>query len=106
MNLPVRDTTYGATFLVRVSPRASRTAVAGIFGEGDEAAVKIALNAPPVEGRANAALIEFLSGLLGTPRSAIEIHAGQHARTKTILVRGRTAAEVSAILERNLAGVR
>jgi uncharacterized protein (TIGR00251 family) len=98
----VRDTRGGAKFPVRVTPRASRTAIVGVIGEGDGAALRIALHAPPVEGRANAALIEFLSGLLGTPRSAIEISGGQHARSKTIVVRGRSAAEVSALLEKIL----
>jgi uncharacterized protein len=100
----VRDTRAGAQFLVRVTPRASRTAIVGLMGEADRAALKIALHAPPVEGRANAALTEFLSALLGMPRSAIEIAGGQHARSKTIVVRGRSAAEISALLEKILPG--
>ena len=80
--------------LVRISPRASRTAMTGIIGEGSEAALKIALQAPPVEGRANAALIAFLAEFLGVARSAIEITGGEHARNKTILVRGHNAPEV------------
>lgn len=102
----VRDTRAGAQFLVRVTPRASRTAIVGLMGEGDGAALKIALHAPPVEGRANAALIQFLSDLLETPRSAIEIAGGQHGRSKTIIVRGRGAAEVSASLEKILTPTR
>lgn len=96
--LPVTDTRAGASFQVRVVPRASRTALAGLHGEGSAAALKIALHAPPVEGQANTALIEFLSDLLSVPRSAIEIAAGRHARTKTIVVRGKTVAELSAAL--------
>jgi hypothetical protein len=99
MPIAIRDTRDGARFTVRVAPRASRTAIVGVIGEGDGAALKIALQAPPVEGRANAALIEFLSDLLETPRSAIEIAGGQHARSKTIVVRGRSAAEISALLD-------
>jgi hypothetical protein len=106
MMVPIRDTSAGASFTVRVVPRSSRTAIAGLFGEGKDAALKIALQAPAVEGRANAALIEFLADLLGTSRSAIEIAGGQHARTKTILVRGRKAAEVSAAIEKALAADR
>ncbi len=102
MTIPVRDTSAGASLKVRVQPRASRTAIAGLFGEGNEMALKIALRAPAVEGRANAALIEFLANLLGTPRSAIEISGGQHARTKTIVVSGRSATEVSATIEKLL----
>jgi uncharacterized protein len=102
MPIAIRETREGARFPVRVTPRASRTAITGVFGDGAEAALKIALHAPPVEGRANAALVAFLSDLLETPRSAIEISAGRHARTKTIFVRGRTAAEVSALLAKIL----
>lgn len=91
---PVADSRAGARFLVRVVPRASRTAIAGVLGEGDQAALKIALQAPPVEGRANAALIDFLADLLRVRRADIAIAGGEHARTKTILVRGRTAAEI------------
>ena len=98
MRIPVRETTHGATFMVRVAPRASRTAIAGVMGDGDEAAVKIALQAPPVEGRANAALIEFLSELLGVPRSSIEVASGQSGRNKRILVRGKTAMDVATTL--------
>lgn len=99
MPFAVKDTAEGASFLVRVAPRAIRNAIAGVIGEGAEAAVKIALSAPPVEGRANAAMVEFLSELLGTPRSAIEIAGGQHARNKRILVRGRSASQVAAIID-------
>lgn len=98
MTVPVTDSRDGARFLVRVVPRASRTAVAGVVGEGDQAALKIALQAPPVEGRANAALIEFLAELLRVRRADIAIAGGEHRRIKTILVRGRTAAEVGQLL--------
>jgi len=98
----VRDTQDGATFMVRVTPRASRTAIAGVTGEGIDAALKIALHAPPIEGRANTALIEFLSDLLGTTRSEIEIAGGQHGREKRIVVQGRSATEVAATIEKAL----
>ena len=104
MTIPVRDTGEGARFLVRVSPRASRTAVLGIYGEGTEAALRMALQAPPLEGRANAALIELLADLLEVPRSAIEIGAGEHARNKTILIRGRKATDIAEAIRKSLAG--
>jgi uncharacterized protein (TIGR00251 family) len=103
MPVAVRDTRDGTTFMVRVTPRASRTAIVGVAGEGGDAALKIALHAPPVEGRANTALIEFLSDLLETPRSAIEIAGGQHGRTKRIVVLGRSTTEVAAAIEKALA---
>ena len=98
MKVPVRQTAEGASFLVRVAPRASRTAIVGVMGDGEDAAVKIALQAPPVEGRANAALVEFLAELLGVPRSSIEIAAGENARMKRIAVRGRDAMEVATAI--------
>jgi uncharacterized protein YggU (UPF0235/DUF167 family) len=51
-------------------------------------------------------LIEFLAESLGTPRSTIEIISGQNARMKTIVVRGRRAAEVSASIEKILPSAR
>ncbi|HVT97978.1 MAG TPA: DUF167 domain-containing protein [Acidobacteriaceae bacterium] len=96
--VPVRETAQGASFLVRVMPRASRTAIVGVLGDGTDAAVKVALQAPPVEGRANAALIEFLAELLGVARSAIEIAGGETARTKRIVVRGKDAMEVATAI--------
>ena len=102
MTLPVTDSRDGARFLVRVVPRASRSAVAGIFGEGSQAALKVALQAPPVEGRANAALIDFLAELLHVRRADLAIAGGEHARTKTILVRSRTAAEVQQAIQQSL----
>lgn len=96
MNLPVTDSREGARFAVRVTPRASRTALAGLTGDG--AALKIALHAPPIEGRANAALIEFLADLLHVRRSDIEIAGGAHSRTKLILIRNHTSAEISSAI--------
>ncbi len=96
--IAVRETAQGASFLVRVAPRASRTAIVGVMGEGEDAAVKIALQAPPVEGRANAALIEYLAELLGTARSAIAIAGGENARNKRVVVEGRSPMEVATAI--------
>jgi len=102
MNLPIKGTHDGARFAVRVTPRASRTALNGLTGDGPDAALKIALHAPPVEGRANAALIEFLADLLHVRRSEIEIAGGAHSRNKHILIRNHAAAEIHTILEQRL----
>ena len=67
-----------------VWPRARAGApITGVMGEGSQAAVKIALQAPPVEGRANAALIDFLAEWLRVGRSSIEIASGAHGRNKS-----------------------
>ena len=102
MNLPVTETREGVRLAVRVTPRASRTAITGIAGEGSDAALKIALHAPPVEGRANAVLVDFLADLLHVRRSEIEIAAGAHGRTKHIVIRGHPAAAIRTALARML----
>jgi len=84
-----------ASFAVRVAPRAKRTQFAGMIGAGADAVVKIALAAPPVEGRANQALIAYLADVLDVPRSAVEVIAGQLSRNKVVRVRGRSAAQVA-----------
>ncbi len=80
--------------MVHVVPRASKNSVVG--AEGD--VVKIRLTAPPVEGKANDALVKFLSSLLNVPRSSVEIIAGHSARHKTIGIRGVSAAQVAQAL--------
>jgi len=88
--VPIRDTPGGATFAVRVHPRAKKNAIAGEIGD----ALKVALTAPPVEGRANEACIEFFAKLLQVPRSSVTIAAGESSRNKVIRVAGLSAAEV------------
>ena len=92
--IPIKDTSSGATFAVKVQPRASRNAVVGELGE----ALKIALTTPPVEGRANKACIEFLAKLLNVSRSSVSIAAGEASRNKVICVAGISAEEVRARL--------
>ncbi|MFB3815953.1 MAG: DUF167 domain-containing protein [Terriglobales bacterium] len=88
--IPVRDTAQGATFAVKVHPRAKKNAIAGAIGD----ALKLALTAPPVEGRANEAVIAFFAALLKVPRSSVSIASGQTSRAKVVRVQGMTAAEV------------
>lgn len=65
---------------VRVQPRASKDRIHGIHGD----ALRIQLTAPPVDGAANAALIEFLAAHLDLPRSAVRLVSGAHGRTKLL----------------------
>jgi uncharacterized protein len=76
--------------LVLVQPRASRTKV---VGEHD-GRIKIALAAPPVDGEANAALIEFLSDTLDVRKSDVTLLDGDTGRRKRLSVRGVAPAEV------------
>jgi uncharacterized protein (TIGR00251 family) len=94
--LKVSDTPSGATFSVRLHPRAKKNAITGTLGD----ALKISLTAPPLEGRANHACIEFLADVLKLPRSSITIAAGQTSRNKLIRISGVSAADVEARLRR------
>jgi uncharacterized protein (TIGR00251 family) len=78
------------TFAVRVVPRSSRNQIVGVEG----GALKIKLTAPPVEGAANAALIEFVAEWLGVRRSAVLIVSGDKARNKLVRVSGVTREQV------------
>jgi uncharacterized protein (TIGR00251 family) len=82
--IDVKESADGVTFAVRVLPRSSRNE---IVGEA-EGVLKIKLTAPPVEGAANKALIEFLSGKLKVAKSRISIVTGQSGRSKIVAVEG------------------
>jgi uncharacterized protein (TIGR00251 family) len=82
---------------VRVQPRASRTEFAGLHGER----LRVRLNAPPVDGRANAALLEFVADACGLPRSCVSLERGLTGRDKCLRLHGLTA--IPAALQRELA---
>lgn len=82
------------TLRVRVQPRASKDEIAGVM----QGALKIRLRTPPIENRANGALIEFLSELLKTPKSAVRILSGEHARVKRVEIRGVTQQQILDLL--------
>jgi uncharacterized protein (TIGR00251 family) len=84
----LRDGKRGAALAIRVTPRARRTEIAEIMSDGT---IKIRVAAPPVEGKANQALVEFLAGILGVPRSNIEIIAGETGRNKLVSILGMDA---------------
>lgn len=79
---------------VLVQPRASRPKVGPVHGDR----LKLAVTAPPVDGEANAAVIELLASALGVARATLEVAAGASSRRKTIRVRGLSAAVVQAKL--------
>jgi hypothetical protein len=81
-------------FQVRVQPRASRDEVAGVIG----GALKIRIQAPAIENRANEAVCEYLAALLKTPKSAVRILAGEHSRVKRVEIRGVQPREILALL--------
>jgi uncharacterized protein (TIGR00251 family) len=84
---------------VRALPGAKKkTAILGIYCEGDKARLKIAVQAPAVEGRANSALTEFLADRFGVAKSYVELVSGELSRSKVFLVRGVTLARAEALL--------
>ena len=88
--VPIQDTPAGATFSIKIHPRARKNAVTGELGD----ALKLSLTAPPLEGRANDACIEFFANLLNVPRSSVTIASGQKSRMKVIRIAGISADEL------------
>lgn len=87
MAFVIRDIADGASFAVKVHPRARKDAITGEIG----GTLKVSLTAPPVDGRANDACIDFLAKLLKAPRSSVTIASGQTSRNKVIVVAGLSA---------------
>ncbi len=86
--IPLRETAEGVTFAIKVHPRARKNAVTGVVGD----ALKLALTAPPVEGRANQAVIEFFAELFEIPRSSVTIASGASSRNKVVKIAGVSRA--------------
>ena len=84
------ETPDGAVLNLRIVPRAAKNAIQGELGD----ALKIRLCAPPVDGAANAALIEFLSDAFSLPRARVQLLAGATSRNKRVLLAGLPAAKV------------
>ena len=89
-----RDEKGGAVLELLIQPRASRTRA---VGEHD-GRLKVQLAAPPVDGEANRALIEFLAGTLGVRKADVTLLRGETGRRKTVRVAGVSAAQAAAAL--------
>ena len=96
MTAPLRRDGTDWVLDVRVQPRAARTEFAGLFGNR----LKVRLNAPPVDGRANAALLAFIAEACGLPKSRVSLDAGQSGRDKR--VRLHEVERIPAALQRAL----
>ena len=92
--LEIDEREGAAVFAVRVQPRARKNEVAGVM----EGALKIRLQAPAVEDRANEALREFLAELLKRPKSAVRILSGARSKVKRVEIAGVTAGEVEGLI--------
>lgn len=92
--LDVQEGNGAVVVAIRVQPRASRDAVAGEWN----GALKVRLQAPATENRANEALCEYLAALLKTSRSAVRILSGDRSRTKRVEIRGVTKQQLLGLL--------
>jgi len=90
MMLELKESPAGTIFAVKVHPRAKKNAITGEVGD----ALKLSLTAPPVDGKANEACIEFFAKLLEVPRSSVTIAADLSSRDKVIRVVGLTGQQV------------
>jgi uncharacterized protein len=91
----LRSDAAGIVFAVKVVPRAPHSAIDGWH----EHMLKVRLQAPPVEGKANAALIALLAEVLDVGKRQIEIIGGLTARTKRVRVHGLTADQLAMRLK-------
>ena len=82
----LRPTADGVLLQLRVLPRASKSSIEG----EQDGVLRVRLTAPPVEGAANKALIDLLSGVLGLPKRDVMIVRGERSREKTVLIRTKT----------------
>jgi uncharacterized protein (TIGR00251 family) len=88
----------GVTLAVRAQPGAKKTTIVGGYGEGTSAQLKIAVQAPPIEGRANSMLVAFLAELFGIPKSSVELMSGELSRSKVFLLRGIKLQNAESVL--------
>ncbi len=79
----LHDGIKGSALAIRVTPRASHNEIVEVLSDGT---IKVRLTAPPVEGKANQALIDFLARVLDVPPSAIEVVAGATGRDKLVSI--------------------
>lgn len=91
--IAIRESEGVSSFLVRVQPRARRNEIDGEW----QGALRIRLNVPPVEGRANQSLRRFLADHLNVPMGAVRIASGERSRLKRVEVRGVSAGQIRAI---------
>jgi uncharacterized protein len=89
----------GVTLAVRAQPGAKKTAIVGIWGEGVDAQLKIAVQAPPIEGRANEELTKFLAALFSIPKASVELMSGELSKSKVFLLRGAILSHVETMLK-------
>ena len=88
---PITQAKDGIRIALQVQPRASKSEVLGLQGD----ALKVRVQAPPVEGAANQAVVELVAETLGVKRGAVSLVAGESGRRKVVAVAGITPAEAA-----------
>jgi uncharacterized protein (TIGR00251 family) len=96
--IPIQESAKGISFAIKVHPRARRNAITGMVG----GALKLALTAPPVDGKANHAVIEFFADLFAIPRSSVTIASGETSRNKVVRIAGVSKPLAEQRLAENL----
>ncbi len=99
---PPSDRTYlreqgdgtSVSLSVHVQPKASRTRIAGLHGD----ALKLCITSPPVDGKANAAVIEFFAKLFKIPKAAVTLASGETSRDKRLVLTGISTAQAEVVL--------
>lgn len=94
MTLDITDVPGGIRFAVQVQPRASRSEIVGLLGR----ALKVRLQAPPVDGAANEALVAFLAESLGVKARDVRLVAGATSRAKVVEVLGVTRSHLAGLV--------
>jgi len=98
--LRLQEAEGSVSFDILVSPRASRPRL----GPVSDGRLKVAISAPPVEGKANAAVVQLLARALGVRRAQVSLVSGEKSKRKTVRVEGLDAAELLSALERAAGG--
>jgi len=98
-NFHLHNGKTGTALAIRVTPRASHNEIVEILSDRT---IRIRLKAPPVEGKANQALVEFLAGVLDVPISKIDIVAGLSGRDKLVSIVDMDAETVHRIILQHL----
>ena len=85
----------GVVLNVKAQPRSSKAGLDGILGD----AVKVRIRSAPVDGKANKELVETLADAFDLPKSAVVFKGGETSKTKRLLLKGLTAAQVRSVVE-------
>jgi uncharacterized protein (TIGR00251 family) len=91
----IRSDGDAVVLTLHIQPGAKKTEIVGLHGE----ALKIRLAAPPVDGKANAALIAFIAAKVGAGRTAVELVSGETSRAKRVRIAGMNETAVRAALQ-------